>query len=85
MVALVFILIIFLALVAIVVPVVVFQTRTRVRERKNYERGLKIVPLLIHLPPPSEDIEGSGRDVRDVVDENISRAQYYRQYSTERI
>jgi hypothetical protein len=34
-----------------------------------------MVPLLIHLPPLSEDIEGSGRDVRDVVDENISRAQ----------
>lgn len=45
------------------------------REQKNYERGLKMVPLLIHLPPPSDDTESSGRDVRDVVDENISRAQ----------
>ncbi len=45
------------------------------REQKNYERGLKMVPLLIHLPPPSDDTESKGRDARDVVDENISRAQ----------
>ena len=34
-----------------------------------------MVPLFIHLPPPSEDIEGNGRDTRDVVEETISRAQ----------
>lgn len=45
------------------------------REQKNYERGLKMVPLLIHLPPPSDDAEAGGRDARDLVDENISRAQ----------
>ncbi|MBI2592371.1 ATP-binding protein [Candidatus Saccharibacteria bacterium] len=45
------------------------------REQKNYERGLKMVPVLIHLPPPSDDTEVGSRDVRDVVDENISRAQ----------
>lgn len=44
------------------------------REQKNYERGLKMVPLLIHLPPMSDDTEASGRDRRDVADENISRA-----------
>ena len=45
------------------------------REQKNYERGLKMVPVLIHRPPPSDDRDINGRDVRDVVDENISRAQ----------
>jgi len=45
------------------------------REQKNYERGLKMVPLLIHLPPPSDDMDTGGRDKRDVVEENISRAQ----------
>jgi hypothetical protein len=45
------------------------------REQKNFERGLKMVPLLIHLPPPSEDTESSGRDLRDINDENISKAQ----------
>ncbi|HEY5549624.1 MAG TPA: ATP-binding protein [Candidatus Saccharimonadales bacterium] len=44
------------------------------REQKNYERGLKMVPLLIHLPPISDDTDVSGRDKRDVMDENISRA-----------
>lgn len=38
-------------------------------------RGLEMVPMLIHLPPSSDDVEGGGRDARDVIDENISRAQ----------
>lgn len=45
------------------------------REQKNFERGLKMVPLLIHLPPISEDTEETGRDVRDLIDENVSKAQ----------
>ena len=45
------------------------------RERKNYERALKMVPMLIHLPPSTDDIQGGGRDERDVVDEQISEAQ----------
>lgn len=52
-----------------------FYVRRLYREQKNYERGLKMVPVLIHLPPPSDDTEQQGRDTRDVVDENISRAQ----------
>ena len=52
-----------------------FYVRRLYREQKNYERGLKMVPLLIHLPPLSEDTENNGRDVRDIVDENISKAQ----------
>ena len=51
------------------------QYRKTVREAKNYERGLKMVPLLIHLPPSSEDIEGGGRDERDLTDEIVSQAQ----------
>jgi hypothetical protein len=34
-----------------------------------------MVPLLIHLPPPSEDSDSNGRDIRDINDENISKAQ----------
>ncbi|HKU19250.1 MAG TPA: TraM recognition domain-containing protein [Candidatus Saccharimonadales bacterium] len=59
----------------IVVPIVLLQTQKKVRERKNYERGLKMVPLLIHLPPASDDTEAAGRDLRDLIDENISKAQ----------
>jgi hypothetical protein len=63
----------FAALIA--APIVFVQVRKVFREQKNFERGLKMVPLLIHLPPPSEDLDGNGRDTRDLVDENISKAQ----------
>lgn len=51
------------------------QYKKMVREAKNYERGLKMVPIRIHLPPPSDDLETGGRDERDVVDEVLSEAQ----------
>jgi hypothetical protein len=69
------ILIILLVLAAIASPIIYFQVRKIFREQKNFERGLKMVPLYIHLPPQSDDTEVGGRDVRDVVDENISKAQ----------
>ena len=68
----VFAIIFFLLLVAS--PIVFLQARKVFREQKNYERGLKMVPVLIHLPPPSDDIEVGARDVRDVTDETISKA-----------
>ena len=52
-----------------------WQYRRVLREAKNYERGLKMVPLLIHLPPSGDDIEHGGRDERDVTEEMISQAQ----------
>ncbi len=55
--------------------IVFWRSRKLLREQKNYERGLKMVPLLIHLPPLSEDADYNGRDVRDLVDENVSKAQ----------
>lgn len=73
--ALITIIIIFIFLVLVVGPIVFWQVRKIFREQKNFERGLKMVPLLIHLPPLSEDIEGGGRDTRDLIDENISKAQ----------
>lgn len=75
MTVLLFILVFLVMVAAMVAPVIFLQTRRRIREQKNYERGLKMVPLLIHLPPSSEDTEGNGRDVRDVTEENISKAQ----------
>ena len=45
------------------------------REKKNYERAMKMVPMLIHLPPSTEDVQGGGRDARDVANEEISEAQ----------
>lgn len=68
-------LIVLAGVLSVVIPIVFVQYRKVFREQKNYERGLKMVPLLIHLPPLSEDAEGAGRDVRDLNEENISRAQ----------
>jgi hypothetical protein len=45
------------------------------RNEKGTERGLEMVPLLINLPPISDDTAIGGRDERDVVDETISKAQ----------
>lgn len=64
-----------LILAAIAGPIIYFYIRKLYREQKNYERGLKMVPLLIHLPPLSDDTEAGSRDSRDVVDENVSKAQ----------
>lgn len=62
--------------VALVVGVFAFiQYQKTLREAKNYERGLKMVPMLIHLPPSSEDLESGGRDERDFTEEVISQAQ----------
>lgn len=54
---------------------VFLQYRKVLREAKNYERGLKMVPLYIHIPPMSSDIEGNGRDERDLTEEVLSQAQ----------
>lgn len=51
------------------------QYKKTLREAKNYERGLKMVPMLIHLPPSSEDIDNNGRDERDITEEVLSQAQ----------
>lgn len=58
-----------------IVWVAYMQYRNILREAKNYERGLKMVPLLIHLPPSSDDIEVGARDQREVAEEAISQAQ----------
>lgn len=49
--------------------------RRGIRYAKGIERGIKMVPVLINLPPPSEDAEVGARDVRDVMQERISQAE----------
>lgn len=72
----VFISIFVVTFLGLVVGFFVFsQYRKTLREAKNYERGLKMVPMVIHLPPSSEDIEGQGRDERDINEEVLSQAQ----------
>jgi len=70
-----FVLIITVSLLFIVGIIIFFQARKIFREQKNIERSLKMVPIHIHLPPPSDDVESGGRDERDVSEEFISKAE----------
>ena len=68
--------ILIIALVSIVIFTIIFSSNiSRLRKAKKYERGLKMVPLLIHLPPTTDDIDGGGRDKRDIANESVSKAQ----------
>ena len=69
--------VILIAVVAVVIVLTIFASAriSKLRKAKKYERGLKMVPLLIHLPPSTEDIDGGGRDKRDVTGEIVSKAQ----------
>ncbi len=63
-------------LAVILFVAIIFSARlAKLRKAKKYERGLKMVPLLIHLPPSTDDIEAGGRDKRDIANEAISKAQ----------
>ena len=61
--------------IIIMVAIISASHISKLRKSKRYERGLKMVPLLIHLPPATDDIDGGGRDKRDVASEVISKAQ----------
>lgn len=62
--------------VAVAVSAIVFvQYKKTLREAKNYERGLKMIPMYIHIPPSGEDLEANGRDERDITQEILSQAQ----------
>jgi len=65
--------IVFIAIVA--GPIIYLQSRKVLREQKNFERGLKMVSLRIHLPPASDETEVGARDIRDVNEETISKAE----------
>ena len=60
----------------ILLMVILFSSKiSKLKKRTRYERSLKMVPLLIHLPPTTDDIDGGGRDKRDITEEAISKAQ----------
>ena len=68
--------IIIVALAIIIIAAIFSASRiSKLRKSKRYERGLKMVPLLIHLPPPTDDIATGSRDERDIASEAISKAQ----------
>lgn len=51
------------------------QYKKTMRDAKNYERGLKMIPMYIHIPPSGDDLEANGRDERDIAEEVLSQAQ----------
>jgi hypothetical protein len=67
--------IVIILVVAGVLTFAFMQYRRILREAKNYERGLKMVPLYIHIPPAGDDLDGNGRDERDLTEEVLSQAQ----------
>ncbi|HJM04365.1 MAG TPA: TraM recognition domain-containing protein [Candidatus Saccharimonadaceae bacterium] len=67
--------IVIILLVTVGIVIAYHQYQKILREAKNYERGLKMVPMYIHIPPMSDDIEGNGRDERDITEEVLSQAQ----------
>ena len=66
------IVVVIITIIGVVVAVGVMK---KLRVQRNYDRAMKMVTLLIHLPPSTDDIQGGGRDERDVTNEAISEAQ----------
>ena len=64
-----------IAVLGTIIALAYFAYRKKAREQKNYERALKMVQIMIHLPPSSDDKEVGSRDIRDVTDETVSQAQ----------
>ena len=68
--------ILIMVIASILLIAIVFGTKiSKLRKAKKYERGLKMVPLLIHLPPTTDDIDTGNRDERDIDNEAVSKAQ----------
>lgn len=62
-------------IVLLTAMILVLTRITSLRKCKKYERGLKMVPLLISLPPSTDDIQQGTRDERDLTGEIVSQAQ----------
>jgi type IV secretory pathway TraG/TraD family ATPase VirD4 len=69
------ILLIFLLLILVAVGAGIFAYFyiKKARESKDVERSLKMVPLLVKIPP--RESEKEGKDVREAIKENISKAE----------
>lgn len=69
----IFISLVFALFVVILCFIGFFWYRKISRRAKDIERSLKMVPLLVKLPP--QEIDAGSRDIRDVIKENISKAE----------
>jgi hypothetical protein len=66
---------VFFALAAGLGGVAYFTYKRKMRRAKAIERGLKMVPILIRLPPPSSDTASGSRDIREVMREKTAQAE----------
>jgi hypothetical protein len=71
----VLVVLIFFGLAGVLGGVAYFTYKRKLRRAKAIERGLKMVPILIHLPPPSSDTQGANRDLREVMREKTAQAE----------
>ena len=51
-----------------------FLYRLQLNRAKAIERGLKMVPILIHLPPPSSDAAVGNKTMNDIMKESVGQA-----------
>jgi hypothetical protein len=66
------------AIVAVVVSALMFVwslRKAKLIDAKSKERSLKFVPLLIHLPPTTDDVNSENKDKRVLAEEEISQAE----------
>ncbi|MBQ6510915.1 TraM recognition domain-containing protein [Candidatus Saccharibacteria bacterium] len=63
------------AIILILISFLIAKHSNKLRKAKNYERALKMIPLLIHLPPSTDDINANGRNETDVMNEELDQAQ----------
>ena len=70
---LIFMIVLLIIFLAIVATIGYFWYRKISRRAKDIERSLKMVPLLLKLPPQETD-EGN-RDLRELMKENIAKAE----------
>lgn len=69
-----FMIVVFSLALLVVLVIVLFVVRRLLRRAKEIERSLKMVPLLVKLPP-AEAAESTMRDNRELIKENIARAE----------
>ena len=65
----------FLVLIILLIAFLWTLYLTKKRKTERYNRTLRMVPMLIHLPPATDDVEIGSRDERDVANEALSQAQ----------
>ena len=54
-----------IVILVLVLTIVFASNISKLRKSKKYERSLKMVPLLIHLPPTTDDIDSGSKNLKN--------------------